>query len=81
MTKHLVWIEWVDSCRTGGWILEREAAGLSVIRSIGWLVRDAPDHVVVSAHLDVTEGRSPFCDVMTIPKAAITGYGEVEMKW
>ena len=74
--KPMVYVEWLDSCSTDGW--RNHYAPVSTIRSVGWLVEEADDHLKISAHFDGGEGCAPHCDVMTIPKQAILSYSEFE---
>lgn len=79
MTKphpKMIYVEWLDSCVTGGW--RTDYAPVSTIRTVGWLVEEAEDHLKISAHFDNGEGTAPHCDVMTIPKRAILSHSEFE---
>lgn len=79
-SETLLWIEWQDSCSTGGFWVGREGAvtkDLS-ISSIGWLIDETENSVTIGSHcgkaFDMVAGH------VTIPKCAITGRWEIEVK-
>lgn len=71
----LVLIEWVDSSGGSGWIpvdeIEEEPI---IIRSVGWVLRETKDIIVIAAHHGQRNGRTTPEQVhseMKIPKVAI----------
>ena len=68
MTKKqpkLMYVEWVDAVADVGWNYEVEDTKISLIKSVGWLVRDTKDEIVLAA--DYSEGDTNRR--MAIPKA------------
>lgn len=77
-TPKIVWIEWLDSCMNHGWREENSInleSGRLRCESIGFLVSETDDLVVVSASWDSVES---FADPITIPRCSITKMQEVE---
>ena len=72
----IVYIEWIDSCRTEGWCTHREIENVGApmeCRTVGFLVREDDRSIVLAlsaAHGDHVG--SPYCSLMTIPKKSIT---------
>ena len=76
---NLVLIEWLDSnsCYTG-WNTKDQITSLPIgglrCRSVGWLVKEARDHIVIVAHIGGEEENGSFkngCGDMMIPKVSI----------
>ncbi len=67
--QRLVMIRWVDSHTNQGWELIRDAAPYKTMRihSVGWIVFENKEVVVIAPHLCVTQ----YCDTMTIPRVSI----------
>lgn len=68
MTKKqpkLMYVEWVDAVADVGWDYEVEATKISLIQSVGWLVRETKDEIVLAA--DYSEGDTNRR--MAIPKS------------
>lgn len=68
----LVYIEWRDSCSMNGtWSRMHEVEDMEpcTIRSIGWLVSETNEHVVVAAHISNNDSLSGD---LCVPKAVIT---------
>ncbi len=67
----LVHVTWEDSARSSSWETFEELRGEHVIecRSVGWVIEDHDDHLVLGPHV----GASPqqACGTMVIPKRAI----------
>jgi hypothetical protein len=77
MSKYeAVYIEWVDSAYKSGW-QSGEGFETMVIKTLGWLVHDEDEYVVVSAHDDQFGGVS--CP-MSIPRVAIKLMQQVVFK-
>jgi hypothetical protein len=70
MTKKqpkLMYVEWVDAVADVGWDYEVEATKISLIQSVGWLVKENKDEIVLAA--DYSEGDTNRR--MAIPKSWI----------
>jgi len=68
MTKKqpkLMYVEWVDAVADVGWNYEVEETKISLIKSVGWLVRETKDEIVLAA--DYSEGDTNRR--MAIPKS------------
>lgn len=68
MTKKqpkLMYVEWVDAVADVGWDDEPEKTSISIIKSVGWLVKDTKEEIVLAA--DYSEGDTNRR--MAIPKA------------
>lgn len=64
-----VYLEWTDSSAFKGWQYPGVDTTPSKICSIGYLLEDKPDHIVITTSLSNT---GSFMDALTIPKCAIT---------
>lgn len=77
MKRKLVLIEWVDSHEGRGWrsISDIEnTAELLYCRSVGWLISENPDCVIIASHIsgEKNEGIKIYaCGDMCIPKCSI----------
>lgn len=70
MTKKqpkLMYVEWVDAVADVGWDYEVEATKISLIQSVGWLIKENKDEIVLAA--DYSEGDTNRR--MAIPKSWI----------
>lgn len=68
MTKKqpkLMYVEWVDAVADVGWDYEVEATKISLVKSVGWLVRETKDEIVLAA--DYSDGDTNRR--MAIPKS------------
>lgn len=68
MTKKqpkLMYVEWVDAVADVGWDYEVEQTKVSLIKSVGWLVRETKDEIVLAA--DYSDGDTNRR--MAIPKS------------
>ncbi len=74
--KRCVWIEWVDSTYQHGW--GDSVPGVSVIKTLGFVIHETSDYITISAHWD--EGNDNHHSPMSIPKAAIVDIWEVTFK-
>jgi hypothetical protein len=63
----LVLIEWIDSHHQTGWVCEVPEAKVMHCRSVGWVVAENEEALVLAASL--AEGQ--HCGEMTIPKCSI----------
>ena len=73
--RPLVRIDWVDSCRHEGWRNPSDVVGRSDLRctSIGFLVDDSPDSLVIASHIAWPEGPDPLVGAMqSIPRCSVT---------
>ena len=73
MSMRRVYVEWIDSYTSTGWrdtdVLDAEPL---MCYSIGYLVRDAEDGIVVAAHLGGDPAKPhQVCGAMTIPRSAV----------
>ena len=73
----MVMVEWEDSEMTEGWkskpeLLEYLSDSISIIQSVGWLLRDDDQYTVVAQSID-REHDSGFlaCDLIKIPKSLV----------
>jgi len=60
-----MYVEWVDAVADVGWNYEVEETKISLIKSVGWLVRETKDEIVLAA--DYSEGDTNRR--MAIPKS------------
>ena len=68
----IVYVEWIDSSRTGGWTSGREAVipyEKLACESIGFLVNDSEDSITITSSLAMPE--RGCLNALTIPKCAI----------
>ena len=61
----LMYVEWVDAVADVGWDYEVEATKISLVKSVGWLVRETKDEIVLAA--DYSDGDTNRR--MAIPKS------------
>lgn len=77
MTKRLVFVEWYDSASTDGWrkvgVHEPIDVEDLLCSSVGWVVEESPDVLVISSHLSHKRGGeiNQIHSDMAIPKLAI----------
>ena len=64
----VVYVEWVDSCSTGGWNYTGKGDRPANIRSVGILVRETKKSITLTASLS-EHGSSP--DQMSIPRCVV----------
>lgn len=78
-SESLLWIEWQDSCSTGGFWVGREDAVTKDLSttSIGWLVDETEDSITIGSHFG--KAFALVAGHVTIPKCAITGRWEVNV--
>lgn len=67
-----VHVEWVDSAGRSGWQTSKAAkeSGVSLCRSVGWLIDENPKHICIAHSHDIEDGGG-ICDSMSIPRCAI----------
>ena len=77
MDFQLELIKWLDSEAVMGWAPRRTAEKINEILSVGWVVAETEDYIILSAHRDdMNENdHSP----MQIPKVAITKRKKVKV--
>jgi hypothetical protein len=78
MILKAVYVEWRDSCYLGGWRTAEDFEPC-IIKTIGWLVSSAPDHVVISSHVDEVEEESVHSP-MSIPRSCIIAFYELDLR-
>lgn len=79
------YIEWVDSSHISGWnkIGSIDLGKSNIIcRSIGWIVEEDEDVIIISGHLDsLKDDNVVLCNtLMSIPKCSIINQWELEIK-
>jgi len=67
-----VYLEWLDSVTldSGGWSdIKKEIMPLTpdLVKSVGWVLKETDDYVILVSHLENAEASGEFC----IPKACI----------
>ena len=74
----LVLLEWVDSGKVSGneWTLATDlpdTAMIIVCKSVGWIVRESEDEIVIAPHMGGDNLASPqqYLGLLSIPKSAI----------
>ncbi len=68
MNYELFRIKWVDSCGHDGWIEKEEAVHRDlIIESVGFLISEGSDSVLMSSHV----AQNYFHSTMEIPKKSI----------
>ena len=72
----LMFVEWVDSMSVNGeWqsVEEIEEPELAIAYSVGWVIGDFPNYLVVAPHVvaDLKDIELQACGVMNIPKVCI----------
>lgn len=68
--KPLVLVKWLDSHYVAGWHTEEPDIDPLVCHSVGWLVYDGEESIVVAGHM-TDEDTPQRCGEMTIPRAMI----------
>lgn len=72
----LVYIKWVDSSETVGWVeLGKINNDLDHCDTVGWVLREDKLAITVAASMSETEA----CAAMTIPKKCIISYKEIKL--
>lgn len=64
-----IYVEWADACTTIGWNHSPELVGLSNIATIGYLVHEDKEKIVVSSSVSANGN---CVDPLAIPKGWIT---------
>jgi hypothetical protein len=71
----LRYVEWIDSAGTGSWraLKEHAEAAPKLIRTIGWVLRDDADSLVIAQSIDdLNQEEVPYADnSICIPRVAI----------
>ncbi len=66
-------VEWHDSCTHMGWHRSLPCLNPSYCRSVGWLIHEGPETIVIAGHIaDEDDGTMQHGGEMTIPRLAIT---------
>ena len=75
----LYYVEWLDSATNHGWAFPEDSdLSLSPIKSVGWIIADCPDSLVLAACISNEEGYKPSNNRrVVIPKAIITKQIEI----
>lgn len=78
----LVIVEWMDSSQGEGWTPVSEIEdGCIAIRSVGWVLRETKDVLVIAPHHGERLGRDTpeqACGYMKIPKLAVKRVRELK---
>lgn len=67
----LVCVTWLDSHHRSGWSDDPPQTEPWVVRSVGWIVADTLETIVLEANV-IRKGSPQRCGEMTIPKRSIT---------
>jgi hypothetical protein len=68
----LVIVEWVDSCINGKWTHEEPNVAPLSCRSVGFVVHQDENSVIIAPHITVEDGEvGQRCGEMTIPTCCI----------
>ena len=66
-------IDWVDSCSDPGWQNSADCkAHLLTCQSVGFVVEETEDIICIALNRSTKKGYTPFGELMSIPKVAIT---------
>jgi len=77
--KNPIYLEWLDSSRTDGWVRADDAKpGSLKCRTIGWVVKDTKTSIIIGGHM--AEDPVQVCGILEIPKCAITHIRNVPVK-
>lgn len=75
MTEHqLVFVKWHDAKGVSDtWQFLKDAAepAPAVMESVGWVIQENDDVIVIAPHMSTDEDSSQYCGEMQIPKVAI----------
>jgi hypothetical protein len=68
----IVHVCWRDSAQHLGWVdpVEEELK-VHPIESIGFLVEETDDHIIIASGHNMAEGAVPWCQVVVIPIGAV----------
>jgi hypothetical protein len=70
LTGNLVLVEWLDSHHRPGWTTDDPASDPLVCKSVGWLIRQTKEALVLSANV-TEEEQQQRCGDMTIPQRCV----------
>ncbi|TDN70425.1 hypothetical protein B0G77_3899 [Paraburkholderia sp. BL10I2N1] len=72
-------VEWTDSCTVGGWRRTAEPYMFepSYCETVGYLVNMDEHAITLALSRGADECSSEWCDLMTIPMAAVTSISEL----
>ena len=75
----LYYVEWLDSATNHGWAFPEDSdLSLSPIKSVGWVISDTVDSLVLAACISDEEGYKPSNNRrISIPKLVITKLIEI----
>lgn len=70
----MVLVEWIDSSANGRWLTHEAMSTLVLSKciTIGYLMHEDEEKVVVAQSIDISEVPPNFNNTMMIPKVAIT---------
>ncbi len=72
MAPKVVRVRWRDSAQHLGWVdPAEEELKVHPIESIGFLVEETDDHIVIASSHNMAEGTIPWCQVVVIPAEAV----------
>jgi hypothetical protein len=72
--KEIVYLEWLDSASTNGWVAAEDvnkACGIATCATVGFLVREDEKELVVSRDASTDEQSSPHGQCIAIPKVCL----------
>lgn len=69
-----IWVEWVDSVTHPFWNDRGQEYTVLKCVTVGILVEDKPDALVVALSATLDEEAKPYSDVCVIPKVSITNW-------
>jgi hypothetical protein len=77
----ILWIKWTDSWSDSGWVSsERCKADIIYCESVGFLVDETKDAVVLAENRAASDGMKPYGDLIHIPKVAIIKRRQMRFK-
>ena len=71
-TPAIVLVRWLDSSSQHGWLSEDEISKEPVLcETLGFLVKESADHIVVALNRGLSENIQPWGEVISIPMVAV----------
>lgn len=70
LVGNLVFVEWLDSHYRPGWTTDEPVSDPLVCKSVGWLIQQTKDALVLSANV-TSEKQQQRCGDMTIPRRCV----------
>jgi hypothetical protein len=66
---------WIDAARVGRWLDEDETVTLQPVATVGWLIEDLDDRVVIAASFCGDDGS--YGDAIAVPRGCIKSLVEL----